>query len=46
VVLSARPAHIQQIVDIDIPHPRNISSTRYLQFRDGILRQIGIAHNV
>jgi NitT/TauT family transport system ATP-binding protein len=45
VVLSARPAHIQQIVDIDIPHPRDISSTRYLQFRDGILRQIGIAHN-
>jgi len=46
VVLSARPAHIQQIVDIDIPHPRHISSARYLELRDGILKQIGIAHNV
>ena len=26
VVMSARPAKIQQIVDIDIPHPRDISS--------------------
>lgn len=46
VVLSARPASIQQIVNIDIPHPRDISSTRYLELRDGILRQIGLAHKV
>ena len=31
VVMSARPATIQQIVDIDIPHPRDISSSRYLE---------------
>jgi NitT/TauT family transport system ATP-binding protein len=43
VVLSARPAMIQQIVNIDIPHPRDISSPRYLELRDGILRQIGLA---
>jgi NitT/TauT family transport system ATP-binding protein len=46
VVLSARPASIQQIVNIDIPHPRDISSPRYLELRDGILRQIGLAHKV
>jgi NitT/TauT family transport system ATP-binding protein len=46
VVLSARPASIQQIVNIDIPHPRDISSPRYLELRDGILRQIGLAHKI
>jgi ABC-type nitrate/sulfonate/bicarbonate transport system ATPase subunit len=46
VVMSARPAKIQQIVEIDIPHPRDISSPRYLQLRDGIFEQIGLAHQV
>jgi ABC-type nitrate/sulfonate/bicarbonate transport system ATPase subunit len=46
VVMSARPATIQQIVDIDIAHPRDISSPRYLQLRDGIFQQIGLAHKV
>lgn len=46
VVLSARPASIQQIVNIDIPHPRDLSSLRYLELRDGIFQQIGLAHKV
>jgi NitT/TauT family transport system ATP-binding protein len=46
VVMSARPATIQQIVTIDIPHPRDISSPRYLQLRDGIFQQVGLAHKV
>ena len=46
VVMSARPATIQQIVKIDIPHPRDISSSRYLELRDGIFRQIGLAHKI
>jgi NitT/TauT family transport system ATP-binding protein len=46
VVMSARPATIQQIVKIDIPHPRDISSSRYLELRDGIFRQIGLAHRI
>jgi NitT/TauT family transport system ATP-binding protein len=46
VVMSARPGRIQQIVDIDIEHPRDISSPRYLQLRDGILNQIGLAHKI
>ena len=44
VVMSARPATIQQIVNIDIAHPRDISSPRYLELRDGIFKQIGLAH--
>jgi NitT/TauT family transport system ATP-binding protein len=46
VVMSARPAKIQGIVEIDIPHPRDISSRRYLELRDGIFEQIGLAHKV
>ena len=46
VVMSARPARIQRIVEIDIPHPRDISSRRYLELRDGIFEQIGLAHKV
>ena len=46
VVMSARPATIQQIVKIDIPHPRDISSARYLELRDGIFQQIGLAHRI
>lgn len=46
VVMSARPATIRQIVNIDIPHPRDISSARYLELRDGIFQQIGLAHKI
>ncbi len=46
VVMSARPARIQRIVEIDIAHPRDISSRRYLELRDGIFAEIGLAHKV
>jgi NitT/TauT family transport system ATP-binding protein len=43
VVLSPRPATIKDILSIDIPHPRNISSPRYLELRDDLLKKIGLA---
>jgi ABC-type nitrate/sulfonate/bicarbonate transport system ATPase subunit len=46
VVMSARPARIRRIVDIDIPHPRDISSPRYLALRDSIFAEIGLAHGI
>jgi NitT/TauT family transport system ATP-binding protein len=46
VVMSARPARIQCIVDIDIERPRDISSRRYLELRDGIFDEIGLAHKI
>jgi len=46
VVLSARPAHIRRIVDIDIAHPRDLSSPRYIQLRDSIFAEIGLAHKI
>lgn len=45
-VMSGRPARIQQTVDIDIPHPRDISAPRYLELRNGILEQLGLAHQL
>ncbi|MEO8552557.1 MAG: ABC transporter ATP-binding protein [Kofleriaceae bacterium] len=46
VVMSARPAKIQRIVEIDIPRPRDISAPRYLELRDSILAEIGLAHEI
>src|SRR5262245_3319255 len=46
IVMSARPAKILKIVKIDVPHPRDISSVKYLALRDGILEAIGLAHKV
>jgi ABC-type nitrate/sulfonate/bicarbonate transport system ATPase subunit len=46
VVLSSRPAKIKDILNIDILHPRNISSPRYLELRDELLKQIGLAYEI
>ena len=46
VVMSARPARIRKIVPIDLPHPRDLSSRRYLELRDGIFEEIGLAHKI
>jgi ABC-type nitrate/sulfonate/bicarbonate transport system ATPase subunit len=45
-VMSDRPAKIQQIVTVDIAHPRDISSARYLELRNGIFKQLGLAHQI
>jgi ABC-type nitrate/sulfonate/bicarbonate transport system ATPase subunit len=45
-VMSGRPANIQKVVEIDIPHPRDISAPHYLELRNGILEQLGLAHHV
>ena len=46
VVLTARPGRIRRIVPIDLPHPRDLSSRRYLELRDGIFEEIGLAHRI
>jgi NitT/TauT family transport system ATP-binding protein len=46
VVMSTRPATIRRIVDIDMPHPRDLSAPRYIAFRDMLLEEIGLAHKV
>ncbi len=46
VVMSTRPARIRRIVEIDIPHPRDISSRHYIELRDSIFEEIGLAHRI
>ncbi|HWS71839.1 MAG TPA: ABC transporter ATP-binding protein, partial [Thermoanaerobaculia bacterium] len=46
VVMSQRPARIRRIVDIDIAHPRDLSSKHYIELRDSIFAEIGLAHKV
>ncbi len=46
VVLSSRPAKIEDILTIDIAHPRSLSSSHYLQLRDDLLSKIGLAYAV
>jgi ABC-type nitrate/sulfonate/bicarbonate transport system ATPase subunit len=46
VVLSSRPAKIKDVLTIDIAHPRNISSPRYLELRDALLEKIGLAYGI
>ena len=44
VVLSSRPAKVEHVLSIDLPHPRNISAPRYLELRDQLLSEIGLAY--
>ncbi len=46
VVLSARPGRVRRIVNVDIPHPRDLSDPRYIALRDQIFAEIGLAHQI
>jgi NitT/TauT family transport system ATP-binding protein len=46
VVMSAKPGRVRRIVEVDIPRPRDISAPRYLELRDSLLEEIGLAHRI
>jgi NitT/TauT family transport system ATP-binding protein len=46
LVMSQRPATIQEIVDVDLPRPRDLDSPGYLQKRDRIFRLMGMSLRV
>jgi len=46
VVLCARPGRVQRVVEIDVPHPRDISAPRYLELRDSLFQETGLAHQI
>lgn len=46
VIMSARPARMRRIVHIDVPRPRDLSSQRYIQLRDLVFDELGLAHRI
>ena len=46
LVMSNRPATIQEIVDVDLPRPRDLDSPGYLGKRDRIFRVMGMSLRV
>ncbi len=45
-IMSARPGTIQKVVMVGMEHPREMSSARYLELREEIFGEIGLAHAV
>lgn len=46
LIMSKRPATIQEIVDVDLPRPRDLDSPGYLEKRDRIFRVMGMSLRV
>ena len=45
-IMTARPATIQDVVDIDLPGPRHLDSPGYLEKRDRIFQLMGMSLRV
>jgi NitT/TauT family transport system ATP-binding protein len=46
LVMSNRPAIIQEVIDVDLPRPRDLDSLGYLEKRDRIFRVMGMSLRV
>jgi len=46
LVMSNRPATIQEVVDVDLPRPRHLDSPGYLEKRDRIFQLMGMSLRV
>jgi ABC-type nitrate/sulfonate/bicarbonate transport system ATPase subunit len=46
VIMTARPAKMRRIVPIDVPRPRDLSSARYIELRDLVFDELGLAHRI
>ena len=43
LVMSRRPATIQEVVEVDLPRPRDLNSPAYLEGRDRIFNAMGMS---
>ncbi len=43
LVVSPRPARIQRIVEVDVPHPRALSSPRLVELKEQVLGELGLS---
>jgi NitT/TauT family transport system ATP-binding protein len=46
LVMSNRPATIEEIIDVNLPRPRDLDSPGYLEKRDRIFRVMGMSLRV
>jgi NitT/TauT family transport system ATP-binding protein len=46
LVMSNRPATIQEIVNVNLPRPRDLDSAGYIEKRDRIFRVMGMSLRV
>jgi NitT/TauT family transport system ATP-binding protein len=46
LIMSRRPATVQEVVEIDLPRPRNMDSPGYLEKRDRIFAAMGMSLGV
>jgi NitT/TauT family transport system ATP-binding protein len=46
LIMTARPATIQEVVDVDLPRPRHLDSPFYLEKRDRIFQLMGMSLRV
>jgi NitT/TauT family transport system ATP-binding protein len=46
LIMSRRPATIQEVIDVDLPRPRDLDSRGYLETRDRIFSAMGMSLGV
>lgn len=46
VVFTARPGRIAEIVPVDLPHPRDLSSSQYASIKSRLYELLGVRHAV
>jgi len=46
VVLSARPGRIADIVEVDLPHPRDLGSPEYGRIKNRLYELLGVEHSI
>lgn len=46
VVMSQRPSRILDIVEVNLPHPRDLGSPRYIEIKNRLYELLGVRHEV
>jgi NitT/TauT family transport system ATP-binding protein len=46
VVFSARPGRIEEIIDVNLPHPRDLSAPEYGQVKNRLYERLGVSHRI
>jgi NitT/TauT family transport system ATP-binding protein len=44
VVMTARPGSIERILNVDLPHPRDLGSPEYGRVKNQLYKLLGVSH--